>query len=140
MRKFIIVLLLGFLLMPKEWLPGIWEALSFPIFGIPLWGLTILGLLFLLARNKMKTVGKKSTNQKVARKDLFMKCPYCREEIADGAKKCRYCNEFLDKATDTTFWGQTQYGLDRLGRIIVWVVCLGFAGLILWFVALTTET
>ena len=24
-----------------------------------------------------------------------MKCPYCREEIADGAKKCKVCDEFL---------------------------------------------
>jgi len=26
-----------------------------------------------------------------------MKCPYCMEEIADGAKKCKHCWEFLDK-------------------------------------------
>ena len=35
MGKFIIVVLLGFLLMPKEWalpkLRGIWEVLSFPV-------------------------------------------------------------------------------------------------------------
>jgi tetratricopeptide (TPR) repeat protein len=24
-----------------------------------------------------------------------MKCPYCREEIMDGAKKCKFCKEFL---------------------------------------------
>ena len=44
------VVLLGLLLMPKIWLKGIWEALSFPIFGIPLWELIILGLFFLLVR------------------------------------------------------------------------------------------
>ncbi len=37
-----------------------------------------------------------------------MECPFCREEIADGAKKCRYCNEFLDKDADTSFFGQNQ--------------------------------
>jgi tetratricopeptide (TPR) repeat protein len=28
-----------------------------------------------------------------------MKCPYCREEIMDGAKKCKFCKEFLGRGS-----------------------------------------
>ena len=71
MRKFIILALLvvGFLYTPLRTLipitKSIWEVLSFSVFGIPLWGLIILGLLFFLPRSKKKTIDKKSTNQKI---------------------------------------------------------------------------
>ncbi len=53
-----------------------------------------------------------------------MECPFCREEIADGAKKCRYCNEFLDKDADTSFFGQTKKTINKLDNFFKWA--LGF--------------
>jgi hypothetical protein len=69
MIKLILVLLVvGFLFLPMPMVLGIFDNLSFSVFGILLWGLIILGLLFFLLflpRNKKKTIGKKSTNKKI---------------------------------------------------------------------------
>ena len=69
MIKLILVLLVvGFLFAPMGMVLGILDNLSFSVFGIPLWGLIILGLLFFLfflPRSKKKTNGKKSTNKKI---------------------------------------------------------------------------
>ena len=70
-----------------------------------------------------------------AKKDLFMECPYCREEIADGAKKCRYCNEFLDKDADThpSLLGQidqiSNILTDYVIKLIIWL----FVGWCIWY-------
>lgn len=35
-----------------------------------------------------------------------MQCPFCKEEIQEGALKCKHCGSMLDNSTSTTFTGQ----------------------------------
>ncbi len=35
-----------------------------------------------------------------------MQCPFCKEEIQEGALKCKHCGSMIDNTTSTTFGGQ----------------------------------
>jgi hypothetical protein len=46
--------------------------------------------------------GKKERDikQPESRMSRITQCPYCGEEIADAAKKCKHCGEWLDRADE----------------------------------------
>ncbi len=57
-----------------------------------------------------------------------MNCPYCNEKIKDGAKKCRFCGEFLEKQetiwTDEEFEVKTYWVESRIIYVarIFWIL------------------
>ena len=55
-------------------------------------------------------------------------CPYCAEGIADDARKCRFCGEWLGRPEmhELVNWLQTLQA-RRNGRIALWTFVLGMA-------------
>jgi len=55
------------------------------------------------------------------------KCPFCAEEIQEGAIKCKHCGEFLSKKPAATWY-------QRPFSIIVAFLCVGPLALpLIWF-------
>lgn len=65
-------------------------------------------------------------------KKNFIECPFCKNEIREGAVKCQYCHEYLnkEKASSEIPWQTTEQtkAVKRKSRIVVliwlWIIVL----------------
>jgi len=66
---------------------------------------------------------------------LFMVCPFCKEQIADGSIKCHHCREFIvapKRETDKTSYSRLQFFADLMKAVswplFIFVIVLTFRG------------
>jgi predicted nucleic acid-binding Zn ribbon protein len=67
------------------------------------------------------------------------KCPFCSEDIQDGAIKCKHCGEFLDASNHSRFTEEKVQWYLRKSFIIMAVCCVGPLALpLIWLRPQTT--
>ena len=71
-------------------------------------------------------------------KEITKRCPYCNEEIAIKAKKCKHCGEWLEEKQATVKKSETKKGkedesLGFGGRVVVSLIVAGIGWALFYF-------